>query len=420
MEKILIQQNKHWSGVKYTSLIDRIVFHTVINNLSLKEIQVISGVRRSGKSTLFKMVINHLMEKISPKSILYINFDDPVFIDICKNASKINEILEITEKITEKKINYIFLDEIQHVTYWEKFIKSVYDSEVYRKIFITGSNSSLLQGEYADLLSGRYILNKVFPFSFREILQNAGITNKIELIERKSEVLKIMDFLLEFGGYPEVIKTTDKELKRTLLLNYYDTIVLKDCISRGKIRDVKTFRELTHFVISNSTSPFNYLNLARTIESNENTVKDFLGYLEDSFLISEVKQFNLSVKKQIKGKRKIYCVDNGFPANISFRFLENRGPLFENLVYTELLKRHEEIYFNNIDNECDFIIKKEKIYFAIQACFEVTDMNVRREITGLKNVAKRYPVADGVVLTYNQEQIIDNIQIVPFWKYFNK
>ncbi len=420
MEKILIQQNSHWKGEEYPSIMDRAIFQTIKKNLVLKEIQVISGVRRSGKSTLFKIIINHLMKKNAPGSILYINFDDPVFIDICKNAAKINGILEIAEKITEEKFKYIFLDEIQHVKYWEKFVKSVYDSEVYKKIFITGSNSSLLKGEYADLLSGRYVLNKVFPFSFKEALQNAGIKTKIELIERKSEVLKQIDMLLEFGGYPEVFKASDPELKRTLLINYFDTIVLKDCIARGKIRDVKTFRELTHFVISNCTAPFNYLSLAKTIASNENTVKDFLGYLEDSFLISELKQFYLSVKKQIKGKRKIYCVDNGFPANISFRFVENKGPLFENLVYTELLKRYDEIYFNNIDNECDFIVKKGNVYNAFQACYELTDINMKRETEGLKSVIGKYPVTDASIITYNQEQKGDTIHVIPFWKIFFK
>ena len=132
MEKVILQQNKHWQD-PYPDLIFREKLKTLIQKLSLKEIQVILGVRRAGKSTLLKLLINHLMTKHDPLSILYINLDDPFFTEIYKDSSRLYQIIDFAEKLSSKKVEYLFLDEIQHVNYWERYVKSIYDSEVFKK-----------------------------------------------------------------------------------------------------------------------------------------------------------------------------------------------------------------------------------------------------------------------------------------------
>ena len=354
------------------------------------------------------------------RKILYINLDDPYYSEVHKDPKNLYRIIEIAEKLTGEKTVYLFLDEIQNVRNWEKWVKSAYDSEIYKKIFVTGSNSNLLKSDYSGLLSGRYIIQEVFPFSYREILNNQGINDHLSLAESKSTVMSIIDNMLEYGGFPEVFKTIERELKRDIIVNYYDTIVLKDCISQGKIRDIKTFKELTHYIISNTTSLYSYNSLARVIDSNDGSIKEFLRIMEEAFLMYETNNYSFSLKHQIKGRKKIYCSDNGFLSNISFRFSANKGKLFENLVFTELKKRAYKIYFHNINKECDFIFSDEKNQKlrAIQVCFEINETNRKREIAGLKAVRTKLGINDGIILTYDQEEKVDGFTIIPFWKYF--
>lgn len=419
-EYIIELQNPFWSGQPYTGLFERAQLESLLKKLKLKEIQILLGIRRSGKSTLFKLVINHLLqEKVPPQSILYLNLDDPFFSDIWESPELLYKVIEASEKLTGVKPSYLFLDEIQNVQSWEKFVKSIYDSEIFKKIFITGSNSSLLKSNYATLLSGRYLVAPVMPLSFQEILHNQGIMTNLDLIKAKPRVLNLAENLLYFGGFPEVWKTLEPELKREQLLGYYETILLKDCISNNKIREIKKFKELTLYLLSNNGTLFSYNNLAKAIGSNENTVKEFIRILEDSFLINEVKHFSYSLKDQTKLPKKSFCVDNGLIHAVSFQFSENRGKLFENLVYTELCKMgFEEIYYFTHQKECDFVVKSGKQKIALQATFELTAHNHDREYDGLMIAMDKLSTNKGYIVTFDSDEkdLGNGMFIMPFWK----
>ncbi|ETR67934.1 MAG: ATPase [Candidatus Magnetoglobus multicellularis str. Araruama] len=402
----------------YENIYNRSIMNTIIRKMSLKEILVITGVRRSGKSTLFKLLINHLIQTIDASHILYINFDDPYFSEICNDAKKIYDIIETSEKLTTHKIKYLLLDEIQNVIYWEKFVKSVYDSESFEKICITGSNSNLLKGEYARLISGRYIVNEIFPFSFQEILSIHDIKSYAEIIENKPKVLMLLDTFLKYGGFPELLKHSDTDMKREIIVNYFETIALKDCIFRGKIRDIKKFNNLLYYIISNIGALYSYRSLSKAVECSDMSVREFISNLEDSFLIYETLNFSPSLKKQIRSKKKVYCIDNGFLWNVSFRISLNSGILLENLVFSELLKRNKKVYFYNEQTECDFVFKNKENFHAIQVCFELNHKNRKREMSGLMNAMKKFATDKGFIITYNQEEKIDNVFIMPFWKFF--
>jgi predicted AAA+ superfamily ATPase len=417
VEKIILQQNRHWQD-PYPYLIEREKLKNLVDKLTLKEIQVILGIRRSGKSSLLKLLINYLMTKHDPLSLLYINFDDPNFTEIYQDSSRIYQLIDFAEKLSGKKVQYLFLDEIQHVNLWEKYVKSIYDSEVFKKIFVTGSNSSLLKGEYAQLLSGRFILDEVFPFSYREILNDMGIHSKVELIRNKSVLLALIDTMIEYGAYPEVYKTENNELKRELLISYYDTIVLKDCIANARIREIRTFRELTHYLLTNAGTLFSYNSLGRALNTNENSAKEFITVLENSFLINEIRQFSYSLKKQSHARKKVYAIDNGILANVSFRFSANRGKLFENLIYSEFKKCGYQIHFFQNKGECDFIVGKESTRKAVQVCYELTDQNRKRELVGLKEAMRDLKIEEGTIITYDQEESYNQVSIIPFWKFF--
>lgn len=421
MDKALILQNKHWKNETYPDLINRTVLSSVLNKLKLREIQILLGVRRSGKSSLFKLLINHLSAATDPLSILYVNLDDPFYSELWKDPTELYRVVEAAEKITGKKIYYLFLDEIQNVKEWEKFIKSQYDAGAFTKIFITGSNSLLLKGDYAKLLSGRYITDYVYPFSFQEILSNSGIVSLRELLGNRPKVLSLLDDVLLYGSFPEVYKTKDYELKREILLGYYETIILKDCLGNHSIRDTRTFKELAYYLISNVSGLYSYNSLAKAVQSNENTVREFLGYLEESFLVDEVKSFSYSLKAQSKARKKIYAVDNSFLNTISFKFSENKGKLLENLVYTELVKNgFREIFFFHENKECDFIVKTGKALTGIQVGYEVGQSNLDRETGGLMAAMKKLNMEKGYIITYDTEQTISpDISMVPFWKFYH-
>ncbi|CAA6803612.1 MAG: ATPase component BioM of energizing module of biotin ECF transporter [uncultured Sulfurovum sp.] len=419
MEKALISHNKHWKNEKYEELFHRDIAFKLIQQIGYKEIEVLQGIRRSGKSTIFKLLINHLMEEVDAGSILYVNLDDPYFSELWSNPKKLYALLELSEKINGVNPKYIFFDEIQNVEMWEKFIKAIYDNELVQKIYLTGSNASLLSSDYAVSLSGRYLKTIVYPLSLNEIYQIEKIESYFELLDNTPKVLNIIDHMMEFGSFAEVYKKEESEHKRELILNYYEIIILKDCVANHGIREVKQFKELTQYLISNGASLYAYSTISKALGINENSIKNYIYALEDAYLYHELKQFSYSLKGQVRSKKKGYLVDNGFLGNISFRFSNNRGKLFENLVYSELQKRGYEIFiFNDGSFECDFLVKKENELMAVQVCYELHSGNQERELKGLREIEKKFKVAKKLLLTYNQEEKVESIEVLPFWKYF--
>ena len=416
MEKVIISQNKHWEK-PYKNLFFRDAFEDLKRNLSLKQIQVIQGIRRSGKSSLFKMMINHLSQKVDAQEILYINFDDPFFIPYSDEPTRLYDIVQVAKKLTQKNVRYLFLDEIQNINGWQRYVKSVYDSNEFEKIFVTGSNSTLLDKDVAVLLSGRYISLQVYPLSFQEILKIKKIDSYLKLAKESHMALKIVDDMMHFGSFVEIFEQ-DEEFKLEILKSYYQSILLKDCISNYNIRDIKSFQELSYYLISNVASLYSYSSLSKAIGIHDQSIKEYVGYLQSSYLAYELKQFSFSLKEQHNSKKKIYFSDNGF-ISLSFKFSSNYGKLFENLVFTELFKRGYECYFYNKNYECDFIVKKNDKLVAIQVCYELNEQNKKREFDGLKKL--KFDVDKKLIITYNQQEEIDKdgIEVVSFWSYFS-
>ena len=415
MEEALLKHNLHWKQ-PYANLHERKLFLPIIEKLHLRQIHVLKGIRRSGKTTLFKLIINHLLEEVDSKSILYINLDDPYFTELYSESKNLYKLLEMSEKLTGVKVDYLFLDEVQNVKAWEKFVKAIYDNEVVKKIFITGSNSSLLDGEYATLLSGRYIQDRVTAPSFSEILNIRDIKSRFELIDRKVEALKIVDEMMMFGSFFEVLK--EPTHKREIILSYYETIIFKDCIANNNLRDAKTFKEVVNFLVSNSGNLYSYISISKALGVNDNSIKEYIRVVEDAYMAQEIKQYSYSLKEQVKSKKKLYINDNGILAQTSFKFSKDYGKNFENLVYTELIKGGYEIYFHNKDFECDFIVQKEEKLIAIQVCYELTRENRERERRGLLKL--KLNLDEKILLTYNQNETEnDTIKTIAFWDYFS-
>lgn len=423
-DKVVLAQNKHWISGKYTDLMARDCLVELIKSLHLKEMQILQGIRRSGKSSIFLLLINHLLKSVNPKTVLYVNLDDPFFEDLHDDPKVFYQLIDTAEKLSGESIEYLFLDEVQHVDGWETFVKSIYDVSRFKKIWITGSNSSLLNSDYANLLTGRYLSKKITPLSFHEILMNSGINDKLLLESKLSEVLRLAENMLYYGAFPRIFQMANEtaDLKRELLISYYDGIILRDCIANKtkKIRNVKLFRELAHYLINNNACRYSYNRLSKIFGGSDITYKEFIGIWQDAYVFTEITNFNFSPKTQIKSNKKIYTADNGFIWSLSMKLSKEFGRLLENLVYTELQKaKADEIYYAEEVGECDFIVKKANTLVAYQVCYQLTLENKQREYQGLLKTMQKWGVKKGFIITFQQEEKTDNsnVIVVPFWKW---
>ena len=418
MERAIIEQNPHWKSKTYQNLYERSFFDKLKNNLQVRHIQVLTGIRRSGKSSAFRMLVNELMKNESSKSILMLNMDDPLYYETWENPSLFYNIIELAEKLTGEKIKYLFIDEAQSVIGWETFVKSAYDSELFHKIFVTGSNSSFLNNEHSTLLSGRYLEEKIYPYSFQEILSQNKIQSYFDAVNETPTVLRLLDNCLEWGCFPEITSLKNNEIKSNLLKSYFDSIIMKDCISRYQIGDVATFKKLLIYCISNAGSICSYKSLGTATGTNENTAKKYINILNDSHIVQDVSNFAFTLKENVRNSHKVYVADNGITNAVSYRFWDNKAKLFENFVFNELQKQtNEEITFANNNGECDFVVKNEFEYQAIQVCYELTLENQTREISGFGTVEKDINLTKKTIITYNQTQKIGDIEVMPIWKW---
>ncbi|MDR0749295.1 MAG: ATP-binding protein [Tannerellaceae bacterium] len=421
MESTLLRLNRHWEGQKYLSLYERDLVGNLKKKKDLPHIQVLTGIRRSGKSTIFRLMINDLMDAgTNPKEILLLNMDEPFFTSLWTNAAGLYQVVDAAEKLTSVKVTYLFLDEIQQVKDWELFAKGAYDTQRFNKIYITGSNSDMLQNRFATLLSGRYFANTVRPFSLKEWMLLHGFSDRYDTVARRPELLRLLDVFMEYGSFPEIVlNPPDDDIKAELLNSYYESIVLKDCIVYNQVRDSSLFYRLLHFLLSNAGAPFYYTSLAKAIGSNENTVRNYLEYACRSYVVSDVTNFSFSLKEETRSQHKVYGIDTGLMNSVGFQFIQRGGMLLENIVYNELVNAgYGEIAFARQPNsECDFIAKRGGQYHAFQACHELTLLNQARETAGFNLFGKLF-VASKTILTYNQEETIGDIRAVPFWQFF--
>ena len=418
----LERQNPWWFEKPFDTGIDRLQWYPKITKyLKTKEILLLTGARRTGKSTLaYQLIKNLLNSNVPPESILFINLDEPLFQSKSKDPSYLTEIIEYHRALNKPSTLYLFIDEIQNYDYWVQTIKTLFDTTSNIKIILTGSTSSLLKNEMSTRLSGRYFSIMVHPLSFNEYLS-------FNEVHKPTSIEKLQHFnnYLEFGAYPRVVLEHDNDLKHEILKNYFQTIYLKDIIYPNNLRNNRDVFDLLYFVISNIAKQFSYLNIAKTLDISSETVKEYISCADDSYLLYTLTKYDRSVKKQIMGQKKIYCIDTGLVNSISFRFSQNKGRLLENLVYMTLKRHTDEIYYHKGSYECDFIIKDGlDITAAIQVTLTMKDESTRkREIRGLVEAMKSHNLDAGLIITENEHEtvVIDDktITITPIYEWLD-
>lgn len=355
----------------------------IIDLIDKDIIKILTGVRRSGKSVLLQQVVNHLKNNgIKEENIIFIDLESPDFLSY-STITDLNEYIKSKFNKTDKY--YLFFDEIQRIEGWQRLVNAYFSLDNF-DVYVTGSNSKLLSGEFATYLTGRYINIKIFPFSFVEYLEY----NKDSNLSKKE---LFMDYLT-FGGFPPSFELDNKI---QYLNDLFDSIVFNDIIKRFDIKNVDLLIRLTHFLVSNigqlvsANSIVKYLKKDR-INVSVNTVYNYISYLEEACLIYKVKREDLIGKKILNHLEKYYVVDLGFRESILKKDLDI-GQSLENIVYFELLRRGYEVNIGKYNTkEIDFICRKgsEKIYIQVTYILANEEIH-KREFDPLLKVNDNYP-----------------------------
>jgi len=387
----------------------------------LKHIVVITGHRRAGKSVFLTQIADRFYGK---DDVYYLNFDDERLVSL--RCDDVHKVMDVFHQLFGNK-RVIFLDEVQNLEGWERFVSRLYNQGY--KVYVTGSNAKLLSSELASHLTGRHVDIEIFPFSFREYLTYKGLDVDVAIKEKayykgevKAEVSRLLSEYLTVGGFPEVVRSGESSILRTL----FSDVVAKDVVNRYKVKESRTVREIAHYLVSNYAREFSY-NRLRNIYSlgSVHTVKNYVGHLVSTYMIFELSRFSYSVKELHTKVKKVYVVDNGLVNAVGYTGTSDVGWLYENVVFLELRRRGGEIYYykDKRGREVDFLVwDGRKVVEAIQVCFDVADDRVlRRELRSLSSCLDVLRLKGGLVITSDLEdrRVVNGhtIEFRPLWKW---
>lgn len=412
LKQIVVSQRENI--LKKSFGIERSVLKEIEQKRKMPHVIVITGVRRCGKSTLLKQIIEQYYKN---KEFYYINFEDERLFNF--DASKFDEIYEtLVELYGECKT--FFIDEIQNINNFETFVRRFCDNGF--KFYITGSNANLLSKELGTKLTGRHVDIVVKPFSFLEFLKLKKFKfekNMMYLTEGRVKIKKLFIEYLEKGGMPEYLQFKDDEI----LMRTYEDIILKDIIVRYHVDNIASIRELYQYMVSNFSNKFSYNAIKKiTGIGSVNTVKKYISYLEETFFAKTINKFEHSIKKQLINDKKLYIIDNGFLKTLSTRLTKDKGWLLENIVFNTLNRQYVDVFYFSEKQECDFVtLKNKKIHSIMQVTWELNENNKSRETNGLITAMDTFKQKTGLILTYDQEDElkIGNKKIIvkPVWKW---
>ena len=384
-----------------------------ISLISSNEILVITGVRRCGKSTLLQQIRNQLKE-----NDYYLNFDDERLIQF--TVDDFQDLYEVFIELFGKQKTFYF-DEVQNIKGWERFVRRLHDYG--NKIFITGSNATMLSRELGTHLTGRFSSYELYPFSFREFLEfkNKSIGEPaIYSTENRAEIIKYFHHYVSIGGFPLYIRNLNTQYLKSL----YESILYRDIMVRNNLTNEREILELIYYLASNVSKLASFNSLAKIAGiSDASTIKNYLTFFQNSYLVFNINKYDYSIKKQIQNPKKIYFIDLALVSRLGFSFSDNRGRMLENLVFLELKRQGKSIYYHRQKFECDFLIKEiNKITQAIQVTVSLSEKETyKHELKGLVEAMDSYGLVYGLVLTENEESLIEHdgkkITVLPIWKW---
>lgn len=392
------------------------------------KIVTVAGVRRSGKTYHLFNLINRLKsDGLAAEKILYINFEDERLRLSSKDLDLILQAYRELYPQLQLSDCYFFLDEIQEVEGWEKFVARIYAS-ISQRIFITGSNAKLLSKEIATALRGRTITFEVYPLSFMEFVNVVSPGLNPYRSADKAVLVSLFDRFMRQGGFPELVEQADN-LKDKILQEYFNVMVLRDLIERYQISRGTILKYFCKRIVAASGGEFSVNKIYHELKSqgyqvSKDTLYAYQGYIEAVYLNRFVAKYSHSVVKTESSQKKTYVIDQGLGAALDYKLSQDRGRLLETTVALELLKQDKQIAYHQNGGECDFVvIEKGEVVQAIQVTSELVDAPTwQREIKGLVSACQKFGLKQGVILTFDDEREIqaDGIKVamIPARRYF--
>ncbi len=389
--------------------------------LNVPKVVSLLGPRRAGKTYVLFDIINRLREEVEATRLVYVNFEDDRLFPL--TVSDLDDLVTGYFALYPEhkdQLVWFFLDEVQDVPHWEKFVRRLHDQENCR-IYITGSSSKLLSRELATSLRGRTLPFDIFPLSFTEFLEFNEVSVNPRTSKGQALLLHWMDRYLSQGGFPELVQLP-VELHRRTITEYVDLMLYRDLSERFSLKNPSFLKYLLKHLLVNVAKPVSLNKLYRDLKSQgysvgKNTIFDYVSYLEEAFAIFQVDMWSTSIRQKAVNPRKFYTVDPAYKHIMSIS--EDRGRLFENMVFMELRRKgiHPSYWLDG--QEVDFYWEGGRL---INVCYDLSDPDTRnREIKGLAKAMKQTGEHLSLLLTWNEQETISleegKIEVQPLWMY---
>ena len=370
-------------------------------------VKILTGIRRCGKSTILEMIMNELLDKgIKKENVIYLHLDSFINDDIT-TGKKLYEF--ISERIKDEKV-YIFIDEVQEATGWEKAINSLmvdYDVDIY----VTGSNSKLLSSEISTYLTGRYISIPVYTLSYEEYLSFKKETK--QFIQEKDYIKEY----IEYGGLPSIaLQSFSRNEAYTVVKDIYNSVIFTDIVKRNSIRKIDLLEKVVKFIFENIGKSFSISSITAFFKSEERmvdkeTLYNYISYLEKAYIIYRANRYDIQGKEVLKTQEKYYLLDQSLKYSMLSFNSKMIASVLENIVFLELRRRHYDVYIGKFKTkEIDFVATKNSKKIYVQVCRNLPE-DSDREIQNLKEIEDNYPKYIVTLDKYDSGNI-DGIEIV--------
>ncbi len=375
MIEILSRWNR-WGSADLSAVIARDITAELLPFLNSPEAVTLIGPRRAGKTTVMFQVMDILEQAgVKREAMLHVNLEEPA-ISPQLNPDLLDQIYNTyREEVFPQGKAYLFLDEIQNVPGWERWVRARNESENI-KLFITGSSSQLMSRELATLLTGRHVSFKVFPLSFNEFLRFKAVKiPKIMKISAPPAIQHALNAYLRWGGFPEVVLATDERRKELLLKQYFDDILFKDVAMRHPVRDVITLRNLGVHLLTQTGNLISLQRIAKIFGVSLDLAKAYCQYLQEAFVIDFVPFYSRKTAERVRHPQKVHVIDLGLRHAVSLSDSEDKGHIIETAVYQELLRRpNDGIFYWKRNTEMDLMVRRgNQIRSLLQIVYEGID-----------------------------------------------
>lgn len=361
----------------------------------------------------------------SPKDILFVNFEDPVFLELPADARTLDRVLETYQEMIQPGGKpHLFFDEVQEVEGWARWVRARMETGVARFV-VSGSSSKVLEPDVATVLTGRNWTMTLWPVSFRELLRFKGVevpADEAGLLSRSVVVRQGLADYLRWGGLPEVVLAADDAVKAALLKQYFRDILYRDVVTRHRVRDVRALEQVAHHYLVNTAAQATHNRIKNTYGLAMDQVRSYTEHLEEAYLVRSVPRYSPKASLQARAPRKVYAVDVGMRNAVSFRFSADLGRLAETLVHGQLIRDDDaRLFYWEGQNECDFVVwKGARATAAVQVCQEPGELP-EREMSGLLEAMRELDIEEGTVVTNDStfEKEVEGRRIVgrPLWRW---